>query len=219
MFDYNQNSIKFSFSSTDFTSSIKFSYLLENYSESWSAYSDISFKEFNNLPPGTYVFRLRTNMSNNDTRIKFIIREPWYWNFYSKITYFLILIYFSWILYKLHLKRLFEQNQKLLKEKETELKKQKEKNQQEIVRLRNEQLEQDVLRKSEELANSTMQLIKKNELLIKLKVESQNIESQTRKGSLNQIIKLIDNNISSEQDWQFFEQNFTRVHEAFLKNY
>ncbi|WP_064196538.1 MULTISPECIES: LuxR C-terminal-related transcriptional regulator [Emticicia] len=36
-------------------------------------------------------------------------------------------------------------------------------------------------------------------------------------GSLNQIIKLIDNNIASGHDWQIFEQNFNRVHEEFFK--
>ncbi len=216
-FKYDQNSVKFLFSSSDFTSSIKFSYFLENFSDDWSAYSDIPFKEFNNLQPGSYVFHLKTNMSGRDVTLKFIISEPWYWNFYSKSVYFLIIMCLSWFLYKVHLKRLSEQNQKLLVEKETELKKQQEKNKQEIIRLRNEQLEQDVLRKSEELANSTMQLIKKNELLIKLKAESQHIEAQTKKGMLSQMIKLIDKNISSEQDWHFFEQNFTRVHEAFFK--
>ncbi|MER0438795.1 triple tyrosine motif-containing protein [Emticicia sp. W12TSBA100-4] len=216
-FRHNQNTLRFSFSSTDFSSSVKYAYWLENNMSHWSEFTENYEKEFNNLPAGNYVLHLRTNTSNEETILKFTINDPWYWNFWSKFLYILLFVGLYFYLYKLHLKRLDEQNKRLLLEKEEELHKKEEQNRQEIIRLRNEQLEQDVVRKSEELANSTMQLIKKNELLQKLKSESQQIETQTKAGSLNQIIKLIDNNIASGHDWQIFEQNFNRVHEEFFK--
>ncbi len=216
-FKHNQNTLHFSFSSTDYSSSVKFSYWLENNMAHWSEFSENFEKEFNNLSPGTYTLHLRTNTSNEESVLSFTIEDPWYWNPLSKGLYLLLLVGIYYYLYKLHIKRLKEQNQKLLSEKEEELKRQEEINKQEIISLRNEQLEQDIIRKSEELANSTMQLIKKNELLQKLKAESQALESQTKAGSLNQIIKLIDNNISSGHDWHVFEQNFNRVHEEFFK--
>ncbi len=216
-FRHNQNTLRFSFSSTDFSSSVKYAYWLENNMSHWSEFTENYEKEFNNLPAGNYTLHLRTNTSNEETILKFTIKDPWYWNLWSKLLYILLFISIYAYLYKLHLKRLDEQNKRLLLEKEEELHKKEEQNKQEIIRLRNEQLEQDVVRKSEELANSTMQLIKKNELLQKLKSESQQIETQTKAGSLNQIIKLIDNNIASGHDWQVFEQNFNRVHEEFFK--
>ena len=216
-YKHNQNTLQFTFSSTDYSSSVKFSYWLENNMTRWSEFSENYEKEFNNLPSGNYVLHLRTNTSNEEAIIAFTINEPWYWTTWSKALYLLLFISIYYYLYKLHVKRLKEQNRQLLLEKEEELKRQEEHNQQEIISLRNEQLEQDIIRKSEELANSTMQLIKKNELLQKLKAESQNIETQTKVGSLNQIIKLIDNNISSGLDWHVFEQNFNKVHEEFFK--
>lgn len=216
-FKYNQNTLNFTFSSSDYSSSVKFSYWLENNMNHWSEFSENYEKEFNNLSPGAYTLHLRTNTSDAETVLHFEIRDPWYWNPWSKSLYLLLFVSIYYYLYKLHLKRLKEQNRKLVEEKEEELKRQKEKNKQEITELRNEQLEQDIIRKSEELANSTMQLIKKNELLQKLKYESQEIENQSKTGSLGHIIKLIDNNISSGHDWQVFEQNFNRVHEEFFK--
>lgn len=216
-FKYNQNTLQFTFSSADYSSSVKFSYWLENNMVRWSEFSENYEKEFNNLSPGSYTLHLRTNTSDTETVLHFIIKDPWYWNPWSKALYLLLFISIYYYLYKLHLKRLKEQNQKLVQEKEEELKRQQEKSKQEIIRLRNEQLEQDIVRKSEELANSTMQLIKKNELLQQLKSESQELEEHSKAGSLNHIIKLIDNNISSGHDWQVFEQNFNRVHEEFFK--
>ncbi|RYU95100.1 helix-turn-helix and ligand-binding sensor domain-containing protein [Emticicia agri] len=216
-FKYNQNTLLFTFSSTDYTSSVKFSYWLENNMMRWSEFSENYEKEFNNLSPGSYTLHLLTNTSDAETVLHFIINDPWYWNPWSKTLYLLLFIGIYYYLYKLHLKRLKDQNQQLVKEKEEELKRQQEKSKQEIITLRNEQLEQDIIRKSEELANSTMQLIKKNELLQQLKAESQELEGNIKAGSLNHIIKLIDNNISSGHDWQVFEQNFNRVHEEFFK--
>jgi ligand-binding sensor domain-containing protein/DNA-binding CsgD family transcriptional regulator len=218
-FRYNQNTLDFTFSSADYSSSVKFSYWLENNMERWSEFSENYEKEFNNLSPGSYTLHLRSNTSDAETILQFTINDPWYWNPWSKSLYLILFIGIYYYLYKLHLKRLKEQNEKLLQEKEEELRRQQEKSKQEIITLRNEQLEQDILRKSEELANSTMQLIKKNELLQKLKAESQEIESQSKTGSLGHIIKLIDNNISSGHDWQVFEQNFNRVHEEFFKKF
>ncbi|MES2798046.1 MAG: triple tyrosine motif-containing protein [Bacteroidota bacterium] len=214
---YNQNSLKFTFSSPDYSTSIKFSYWLENYMAGWSEFSENFEKEFNNLPPGEYILHLKTNTNSETTRFKFAINDPWYWNIWSKMLFIILIISAFSYLYKLHNKRLEQQNQKLIKEKEEELNAQIEHNRQEIIRLRNEQLEKDVVRKSEELANSTMQLIKKNELLKKLKFESQQIDNQSKVGNYNLIVKLIDSNISSGQDWKVFEQNFNRVHEAFFK--
>ncbi|WP_435355175.1 two-component regulator propeller domain-containing protein [Emticicia sp. SJ17W-69] len=216
-FKHNQNTIHFTFSSTDYSSSVKFSFLLENNMSHWSDFTENYEKEFNNLPSGTYILHLRTNTSNEEATLKFTIKDPWYWNIWSKLFYLILALSVYYYFYLSHIKKINDKNLKLVLQKEEELKKQEEKSKQEIIRLRNEQLEKDVIRKSEELANSTMQLIKKNELLQKLKYESQQIEIQTKAGSLHQIIKLIDNNIASGQDWQVFEQNFNRVHEAFFK--
>ncbi len=211
-YDYDQNSLMICFSSPVYDKAIQYSFWLEGYSNIWSDYAGINKKEYSNLPPGTYTFHVRSNLSDLESTFSFEISSPWYWNMWSKTIYLFLLAGLFFWLYQLHLKRLKTQKDHLRESLEQKHKEQEEKNQQEIIRLRNEQLESDIIRKSEELANSMMTLIKKNELLGKIKEE---VEHTTK--SPKQILSLIEKNISTEHDWKVFESNFNKVHEAFLK--
>lgn len=74
--------------------------------------------------------------------------------------------------------------------------------------------------KSQELANSTMSIIKKNEFLLELKeiIKNQKEDLGTRFPEKHylRLIKKIDNNISSMDDWNVFEIHFEKAHEKFL---
>jgi DNA-binding CsgD family transcriptional regulator len=123
--------------------------------------------------------------------------------------------------YQLHLKRLKIKQNQIREKLEKKLERQAEINSAEIIQLRNEQLEKSIISKSEELANSTMAVIKKNELLLTIKKGLSKIktEPETRSSAthFNQVLHLVDSNISTEQDWQVFENNFNQVHEEFIK--
>ncbi|MBK6976807.1 MAG: hypothetical protein IPH28_06520 [Cytophagaceae bacterium] len=202
------NSFCIQFSPNTFSHSAKFSYLLDGVNNSWSEFESTPQTCFNNLSAGSYKFWLKSNLSDEITLFEFDVLPPWYWSIWSKILYLLLLVGLVWLLYFLQDKNIKKQKQKLeLKHRE-----EVEKQQQEIIKIRNQQLEQDIIRKSEELANSTMVLIKKNELLTKIKDEVVK-ESKEKKSLVN----LIDSNISSSHDWKVFESNFNQVHEEFLK--
>jgi DNA-binding CsgD family transcriptional regulator len=90
----------------------------------------------------------------------------------------------------------------------------------ELVALRNDKLEADINFKNSELASSAMHLVKKGELLTKLKSE------------LSQVIKGLDNPIAIEelkkmrkslseddnmdQEWENFTKHFDKVHSDFV---
>ncbi|MBN1985042.1 MAG: regulator, partial [Prolixibacteraceae bacterium] len=97
---------------------------------------------------------------------------------------------------------------------------QHEKREQELIRLRNEKLRNEVEHKSKELANSTMSIIKKNEFLLELKtiIDKQKNELGSRYPDkyYNYLNNKIDKNISNQDDWQIFETNFERAHEQFF---
>lgn len=214
---YNQNNLRFKFSSTDFASSVKYSYWLENASKDWSDFSDNSVKEFNNLMPGNYTLHLKTNTGLQEATLNFSILPPWYWNLWSKLVYCLFFCLICFFLYQWHKRRLAAENERLQQQKALELKEQKEKNRQEIIRIRNEQLEQDLVRKSEELANSTMELIKKNELFQEIQTKVSEMQVHSKPNDFQQLSKWIETHISTGKDWQVFEQNFNQVHEQFFK--
>ncbi len=94
------------------------------------------------------------------------------------------------------------------------------KKEQELIKLRNEKLRNEIEHKSKELANSTMGIIKKNEFLLKLKQtlsrHKDQLGSRYPDKYYYSLIKKIDNNISNRDDWHLFETNFERAHEQFL---
>jgi len=80
--------------------------------------------------------------------------------------------------------------------------------------IKNEKLQQDIEGKNRELAISTMSMIKKNQFLSKLKKDLKNIDSMQ---NISSVIKLIDRNLNSKDDWKFFEQAFNNADKDFLK--
>lgn len=221
VFDYNQNNITISFATPNFGNTINYSYLLENASKNWSAFQNITQKEFSNLSPNTYIFHVKSDLNPSETTIVFEINQPWYWNIWSRLLYLFLLIGIGFISYQFHLKRLKIKQNQIREKLEKKLERLAEINSAEIMQLRNEQLEKGIISKSEELANSTMAVIKKNELLLTIKKGLSKIktESETRNSTanFNHVLHLVDSNISTEQDWQVFEKNFNQVHEEFIK--
>ena len=136
------------------------------------------------------------------------------------MVYILLVSGLMGLVYGLHLHRVAVQQDRLRNRLEARLRAQEQTSQREIILLQKEQLEQGLVQKSAELANSTMSLIQKNELLMQLKAELDQVKSrlgnQLTTDDFRRIGVLIDTNISSEQDWHLFETNFTKVHEQFL---
>ena len=87
-------------------------------------------------------------------------------------------------------------------------------NEQELMKLRNDQLRQDIENKNSELAISTMSLIRKNEFLRSIKKELQYIEKSPKTKS---VIKIIDKNLNNNNDWEFFQEAFNNADKDFLK--
>jgi len=119
-----------------------------------------------------------------------------------------------YLLYRAHQRRLQLQARRMLIERERSI-------QQERIRTQNAQLEADILRKSQELANSTFNLVKKNEILIQIKDELGEVKTELGprmpERHYQRMQRLIDSHMTTEQDWQIFETNFNEVHDVFFK--
>lgn len=218
-----QNSIILTFATPQYSQQIQYSFWLENSNKGWSAWQNIHQKEFNNLSAGKYVFHLKSSLTNKETIFIFEIKQPWYWNNWSRLFYFLVLMTIGLFSYWAHNRKLQLEQENLKRKHDKKLKRQIEQSEKTIMQIRNEQLEKDIIRKSEELANSTMALIKKNELLVEIKKETNSLPNEIGNRSLREhsiykkILHLVESNISTEQDWQIFEANFNEVHQEFLE--
>ncbi len=227
---YAENNIRISYSLPFYRQEkIKFQYYLEGYSHQWSDWSTQSQKEFTNLDQGTYNFKVRAKISEQnispETVFTFTILAPWYAGKIAFVSYVLLLILAYFVVrkyYRIKLKRhQYHIHEKLQKEKEEFLKQEAIANEQQIVKIRTEQLQADLASKSRELANSAMNIVYKNELLQKISDEITQLKDSSGKKmsdeQLRKIQKVINDGMSDERDWNLFESSFNEAHESFFK--
>jgi DNA-binding CsgD family transcriptional regulator len=90
-----------------------------------------------------------------------------------------------------------------------------------MIRLRNETLNMEMIHKEKELANSTLMIIQKNEILLKLRNDLSKIKSSINeeplKNELNSTLKRIGKEIDNEKQWQVFNTHVEQVHEVLFK--
>lgn len=210
------NTIRFrlEYTSPFYTSGLMFRSRLNNFERDWSVWSENASREFTNLSPGHYLFEVQSNISSVTATITIIIQPKWYQTYWARGIFALGLMAFLALLFSWNHQRFERQRRRLEIEKERQL-------QQERIKTRNEQLQNDVINKSKELASSTFNLVRKNETLMQIKEALIDIKSDlgTRMPDkyYRQLIHLIDSHLDSEHDWQIFETNFNQVHEVFFK--
>ncbi|CAH1000682.1 hypothetical protein LEM8419_01816 [Neolewinella maritima] len=176
----------------------------------WSEWTATSHRDFTNLPPGDYHFEVEADWYGIAAGLPLTIPTPWYQSVWAYMVYLMALLGCAYLLLQLHQRRLRQQAADLEAKREKELA-------QERMRARNEQLERDIHQKSKELADTTLTLAKKNEMLLGLK---EDLDQFGRQGGLakspEKILHTIDRNLNNEDDWAIFESHFTEVHAEFL---
>src|SRR5690606_4153010 len=207
----------------------KFQVKLEGFDQQWSEPSSLNYKEYTNLPSGTYTFRVRVagqrDRAGEQDAFVFQVLPPWYASWPAGLVYLIALVFlvaFFRRRYRQKIQRKHEEAmQRLRHEKEEQLKEERYLNQQRVVELENEKLQAEIAAKSNELANSTMAIIKKNEVLIAIKEKLSHLEKQQGNGlsttDFHKLRRIIDANISNDDDWRIFEQSFNRAHEDFFR--
>lgn len=231
---YNQNNITITYAANFFDShqSTEFQYYLEGYDPSWSEWSKKTYKEYTNLPEGSYTFHVKAkniygNISSN-SKYYFKILPPWYRSPTAYTIYFLLLAgsLFGTVAYfdrkfKNEKRAITLEKEREISRKDRELQEVTTEKEEEIVKLRNEKLRNEIDHMNKELASSTMHLMNKNELIGGIKNKLNSILKKERnemvKKVIRQIIKDIDHNIDLDQDWDQFELHFDQVHGDFMK--
>jgi DNA-binding CsgD family transcriptional regulator len=223
------NSLHFGYSTTLFgqQSNIEYSYFLKGFDKGWSNWSSRPEKEYTNLPPGNYVFQVkaRNNLGNESTAstYSFTILPPWYQTFFAYLVYFLMLIGFLYYLNLRHRNKLLQQKEQY-EERQRQLEYlhqlELEKNEKQIVKLKNEKLESEISHKNSELANSAMHLVQKREMLSKIhddlntllkKIDNEQVSNQFKK-----LLKLLGEDNKMDDNWEQFAHHFDKVHADFL---
>lgn len=222
-FDYDENNLAFYFAVPEFDKYInaEFQYKLEGLHDNWSDWSFSSQVFFENLPAGDYVFSVRAKVANSITDnvaiYKFEINKPWYANNLAIIIYIILFIVLGYYIHKFYTLYHEKRHQRIIAENNILLELKELENEQQIMKIKNEQLAQDMDKKNKELAVTNMNLIKKTELLNIIKADLKNSSDSSTNRSIKSVISTINKNVKEENTWNIFKEAFDSADNNFLK--
>lgn len=218
-----ENNIVFNYSVPQYDKfiDVEYQYKLEGFQEQWSGWSTKSSINFKNLAPGSYTLRVRAKVANsivaNGIVYKFEINKPWYATNFAWTIYIIIFIVSAYYINKSYHNYYRKQEEKLIEENNLLLEIAALESEKQIIKLKNEQLTQDVDAKNKELAVSNMSLIKKDELLAIIKEDLKKSAESSDNKNLKSVITTISRNISEDDSWNAFKEAFDNVDKDFLK--
>lgn len=212
----NENNVRFCFSVSVFDkfTPVKYQYKLEDIYSEWSEWTNQPEVTFKNLPSGKYTFQVRAMVGNkltsNIATFKFSIAKPWYASLWMMLVYFILFLWLLVIINRVYRNRYDKKMDKIYQEKLL----MQLQNEKEIIKLKNDNLNSEVESINRELTASTMAVVQKNELLnaIRLKLQ-QGADNVNVKSAL----KIIDENLDKNSDWESFQDAFNNTDRDFLK--
>ncbi len=194
---------------------MKYAYRLKGFNENW-IYVDASGRNatYTNLDAGSYTFEVKASNVFGKWPEKYeqleIIVQPPFWNtWWFKSVVVLIALTLTFIVLRLvDIRRREEQQRRL------------DQAQQEILRLKNEQLEREIKAKNSELSAALLQSAHKNKALANLgeqlqeisRDEAQRVETEK---DLKRLVRKISTEVDSVDYWEQFQLNFDAIHQDF----
>lgn len=219
-FKYIHNNLKFQYSVPEFDkyTEVRYQYKLEGLYDQWSEWSENAEITFMNLPFGAYTFSVRAlagnNLTENTPTYSFTIARPWYLSNIALILYALGFVLLCLLIHRIYKRHYRKKQETLIHHNQKELERRNLMEKERISHILNEKLQSEIENKNRELAISTMSILKKNKFLSSLKSQLNLIPEKDKRIKL--VLREIDSNINSEDDWKFFEDAFNNADKDFL---
>ncbi len=232
-FPFKRNAFRFTYTSPTYDNpgNIEYSYKLSGFTESWSDWSNAFTNEYTNLPEGDFVFMVKARnqlgIESLTDQIEFSILPPWYKSSFAYLIYFisvvLIALLIAWVVYlRIEISKRKDRlkNLQAYRLKEQEYVRNALIDEKKIANLKNEKLRAEMIHRDKELANQTMDLIRKNKFLLNIKDELLKLKRPNNEFASNDkissLIAKIDKDLDHNKQWEIFESAFDEVHEDFL---
>ena len=230
---YRDNSIRIEYGCTDYnhTQTIFYSYRLKGFDKHWSEFTTSTMKEYTDLPEGNYTFEVKIMSDDGNQPIvatlDFKILPPWYRTWWAYTLYLLLFayaIYYGYCRYKKGRERLIRLKDAEMNRQKTVLERDIDQKNKQIDELEEEKLRNELNYKSDELVKTTLNVVRKNEILQKIKKDAEGLSRTINDGNLVNIrrgvlrlITQIDTNIEHDSDLDNFQSSFDAVHNDFFK--
>lgn len=232
------NSIKIEFALPEYTgmNNVEYRCMLEGYDKEWSRPMSAPYKEYTQLPSGTYKFRVRAlnRISGRTQEIEAVIKvlPAWYETWLAYIIYIVATGLACRYVLKIikqrterELVRIKAEQERQMREQEIKLQVEREKRKHQLAEMRNEQLDTELKHKQSQLSDSTMNLMRKNDMLQQIDGEMAELSESMRRGDskarltrqIQEIRKSIQTNMNDDDNWEKFEENFNMEYDDFMK--
>ena len=214
------NNIKFFISSFNYQKYDKVMYqlMLVGFDQDWRPWTSSAGLALNNLPTGEYFLKARTKVRNEISKSisskKISILPPWYFSNGMYFIYFILFlasIFLVNMIFDFYYKR---KRNKIIKVNARKLQLVELANDRALMEVRNEQLQKDIESKNREIAIATMSTIKRNDFLNEIKRNLKELDGDPK---VKKLIKGINKNLKSNDDWEFFENAFNNADRDFLR--
>lgn len=223
--EFNENTLNFNFAYPDFSkTTFRVECFLENWDTRWIPANNQFSITYANLPADDYLLKARVldDLGEEISTISFAFRvkPPWFLSSWAYMVYLFLALLIASMLTFTYIKYAIRRNNKFFLAQEKERMAQLNKQQKEIATLKSERLQADLSHKSKELANATMLIINHEDFLNDLKKE---IQKNTLSGKIQKkqgelLVDKINKNISDEDEWALFQENFDLIHQNFFRN-
>lgn len=217
-YDFNTITASLYFTNNTILDLPRFQYKLDGYSESWSNWTEDATVTFSNLKFGTYNLSVRAmvnEVAGTETfDIPFKVKRPYYFSNIALMVYFILMFGFFSAVNNRYTHYYRREQEKLIKENKRKIDMMQFKQNEEIMRIKNEQLEDNIEKKNKELAISTMAFIKKNQFMNSLLID---LEPASTNPTVSRVLRTIKRSLKNDDDWEFFEQAFDNADKDFLK--
>lgn len=231
--DYQSANLRFDFAAPGFKDRlhVQYRYRVDPLDNDWSDWQETPYKELSYLHAGKHTLHAQARSLlgevSNEVIYTFHVLPAWYQTRIAYAIYFIAFMLASvagWriVKNKIERERLKTQEEEAKKRKVLELEIQQIKLQREKEQIEKDKelLEEDVIHKSKELANYTMLLVRKRELLSEMNETMKSLKEHLRNDTSRQMVRdltrKINSNLENEEHLQVFEANFERVHHEFF---
>ena len=222
---------------------VEYSCYMENYDKQWVGPQLGTTKEYTQLSKGTYIFHVKARNlmdgTERETSISIRVLPAWYETWWAYIIYIVAVVILGRMLIKRmkenaekELKRVKKEQERQMREQEQQLREQQlqfkvdeEQRENEIIKLRNGQLEIELKHKSGELADNAINLVRKNDMLQAIDTEMEELYKSVRtdadtsaiKKKVSDIRRNIRTHMTDDSNWDKFEENFNLVYDNFTQ--
>lgn len=223
--EFNENTLSLNFAYPDFSKrTFRVESFLENYDTRWMPTDNKLSITYSNLPADNYVLKARilNDLGEEISQLSFPfkIKNPWYMSNWAYFLYIIAALLIAVSLTITYIRYAINRNNKIFEAQENERIAQLNEQEKQIATLKSERLEADLSHKSKELANATMLIINHEDFLKDLKkdIQQNSLTGKIQKRQGEMLINKIEQNLSDEDEWALFQENFDLIHKNFFRN-